>query len=132
MSNPGRDRLSWYQSLAVGHWDLGTLSWQTLGRQDARGVIYHESRSSTRDRTAPREMPKQAEPSARPEASAPPDLREQLAALTEVIKQQGVLLQRMCETITQCLITNIPYAPWRSPKLRPVEEKVGKPSSSSL
>nr|CAD1839720.1 unnamed protein product [Ananas comosus var. bracteatus] len=46
-------------------------------------------------------MPDQAEPSARPEASAPPDLIEQLAALTEVIKQQSVLLQRIYEIITQ-------------------------------
>nr|CAD1820579.1 unnamed protein product [Ananas comosus var. bracteatus] len=46
-------------------------------------------------------MPDQAEPSARPEASAPPDLIEQLAALTEVIKQQSVLLQQIYEIITQ-------------------------------
>nr|CAD1821720.1 unnamed protein product [Ananas comosus var. bracteatus] len=58
-------------------------------------------RPSTRDRVAPLKMPDQAEPSARPEASAPPDLREQLAALTEVIKQQSVLLQRIYEIITQ-------------------------------
>nr|CAD1823002.1 unnamed protein product [Ananas comosus var. bracteatus] len=35
--NPERDRLSWYQSLAAGRWDIGTLSWQTLGKQGARG-----------------------------------------------------------------------------------------------
>nr|CAD1829892.1 unnamed protein product [Ananas comosus var. bracteatus] len=73
-----------------------------LDRGKGIATMYRRrGRSSTRDRAAPREMPEQAEPSARPEASAPPDLREQLAALTEVIKQQGVLLQRMCETVTQ-------------------------------
>nr|CAD1826122.1 unnamed protein product [Ananas comosus var. bracteatus] len=39
--------------------------------------------------------------SARPEASASPDLSAQLAVLTEVIKQQSVLLQRIYEIVTQ-------------------------------
>nr|CAD1817872.1 unnamed protein product [Ananas comosus var. bracteatus] len=73
--NPGRDRLSWYQSLV-------------LAMYQCRG------RPSTRDCSAPAEMPEQAGP------SAPPDLREQLAALTEVTRQQRALLQRMCETFT--------------------------------
>nr|CAD1822815.1 unnamed protein product [Ananas comosus var. bracteatus] len=50
-------------------------------------------RPPTRDRAAPPEMPEQAG------LSAPPDLREQLAALTEATRQQGAFLQRMCETL---------------------------------
>nr|CAD1833830.1 unnamed protein product [Ananas comosus var. bracteatus] len=52
-------------------------------------------RPPTRDRAAPPKMLEQVGP------NAPPDLRKQFTALTEVIRQQGVLLQRMCEIVTQ-------------------------------
>nr|CAD1833674.1 unnamed protein product [Ananas comosus var. bracteatus] len=64
-------------------------------------------RPSTRDHAAPSEMPEQAGP------SATPDLREQLAALTKATRQQGALLQRMCETFTPPLST-APRAPEQS------------------
>nr|CAD1842567.1 unnamed protein product [Ananas comosus var. bracteatus] len=64
-------------------------------------------RPSTRNRSAPAEMPEQAGP------SAPPDLRDQLAALTEATRQQGALLQRMCETFTPPPST-APRAPEKS------------------
>nr|CAD1839810.1 unnamed protein product [Ananas comosus var. bracteatus] len=61
-----------------------------------RAAMYRRrGRPPTRDRAAPPKMREQAGP------SAPSDLREQLTALTEVIRQQSVLLQRMCEIVTQ-------------------------------
>ncbi|XP_020105378.1 classical arabinogalactan protein 9-like [Ananas comosus] len=66
-------------------------------------------------------MPEQAEPSARPEASAPPDLREQLAVLTEVTRQQGELLQRLCERLAppQSTVPEQPVPPPPTPVAGP-------------
>nr|CAD1840703.1 unnamed protein product [Ananas comosus var. bracteatus] len=73
------------------------------------------------DRARSPEMPEQAEPSAppeviappvveqraRPEASASPDLSAQLAALTEVTRRQGELLERMCESAMEKLFEDL-------------------------